>query len=127
RVYPGLAERPKLLFQDMKAKITPVYEPGGYYPHHNLYYVVSTSWDLEVLGGLLLSRIAEAFISAYGVKMRGGTLRFQAQYLRKISVPHPGTLDVQVADRLREAFRTGDREAATRAAEVAYGLPVGVM
>src|SRR5699024_6290836 len=87
RVYPGLAERPKLLLQEMKAQITPVYEPGGLYPQHNLYYIVSTGWDLEVLGGLLLSRVAEAFIDAYGVKMRGGTLRFQAQYLRKIRVP----------------------------------------
>ena len=89
KVYPGLAERPKLLLQDMKTQITPVYEPGGLYPHHNLYYIVSDTWDLEVLGGLLLSRIAEAFITAYGVKMRGGTLRFQAQYLRKIAVPRP--------------------------------------
>lgn len=127
KVQPGLAERPKLLFQDMKAKITPVYEPGGYYPHHNLYYIVSTSWDLEVLGGLLLSRIAEAFISSYGVKMRGGTLRFQAQYLRKIAVPRPESLNLQVANRLREAFVTGDREAATLAAEEAYGLPAGTV
>lgn len=127
KVYPGLAEKPKLLLQDMKAKITPVYEPGGYYPHHNLYYVVSTSWDLEVLGGLLLSRIAEAFVSAYGVKMRGGTLRFQAQYLRKIAVPQPETITDDVADRLRNAFRAGDRDAATRAAEEAYGLPAGTV
>jgi adenine-specific DNA-methyltransferase len=125
KVYPGLAERPKLLLQDMKAQITPVLEPGGYYPHHNLYYVVSSSWDMEVLGGLLLSRIAEAFVSAYGVKMRGGTLRFQAQYLRKIAVPRPETIPEDIASRLRDAFRAGDRAAATRAAEEAYGLPVG--
>ena len=127
KVYPGLAEQPKLLLQDMKAKITPVLEPGGYYPHHNLYYIISTSWDLEVLGGLLLSRIAEAFVSAYGVKMRGGTLRFQAQYLRKIAIPSPEQISSTVADRLRDAFRAGDREAATRAAEEAYGLPVGTV
>lgn len=127
KVNPALAERPKLLLQDMKAQITPVYEPGGYYPHHNLYYIVSTTWDLEVLGGLLLSRIAEAFVSAYGVKMRGGTLRFQAQYLRKITVPPPGSMCLEVADRLREAFRAGDRDAATNAAEEAYGLPAGTM
>lgn len=125
KVYPGLAEKPKLLLQDMKAQITPVLEPGGLYPHHNLYYVVSDSWDLEVLGGLLLSRIAEAFISAYGVKMRGGTLRFQAQYLRKITVPTPDTIPVEVAERLRDAFRAGDRDAATLAAEEAYGLEPG--
>lgn len=127
KVYPGLAEQPKLLLQDMKAQITPVFEPGGYYPHHNLYYVVSTSWDLEVLGGLLLSRIAEAFVSAYGVKMRGGTLRFQAQYLRKIAVPRSETIRSDVADRLRDAFRARDRDAATRAAEEAYGLPANTV
>ncbi|MFE7408701.1 Eco57I restriction-modification methylase domain-containing protein [Isoptericola sp. NPDC057559] len=136
KVYPGLADRPKLLLQDMKAQITPVFEPGanqvsegvpgGYYPHHNLYYIVSTGWDLEVLGGLLLSRIAEAFIEAFGVKMRGGTLRFQAQYLRKIRVPDPATIPEDVQDRLREAFRAHDRNGATRAAEEAYGLEEGV-
>lgn len=127
KVYPGLAERPKLLLQDMKAQITPVYEPGGLYPHHNLYYIVSTGWDLEVLGGLLLSRVAEAFIDAYGVKMRGGTLRFQAQYLRKIRVPAPESIDVELASQLRKAFRARDRVAATRASEAAYGLPEGTM
>jgi hypothetical protein len=127
KVYPGLAEKPKLLMQDMKAQITPVYEPGGLYPHHNLYYIVSTGWDLEVLGGLLLSRVAEAFIDAYGVKMRGGTLRFQAQYLRKIRVPAPDSISDELAGQLRKAFRARDREAATRAAEAAYGLAEGTM
>jgi len=125
KVYPGIAKRPKLLLQDMKAQITPVFEPGGYYPHHNLYYVTSSSWDLEVLGGILLSKIAEEFIRAYGVKMRGGTLRFQAQYLRKIRVPSPGTIPADIAARLKDAFRKRDRDLATRAAEEAYGLPAG--
>lgn len=127
KVYPGLAERPKLLLQDMKAQITPVFEPGGLYPHHNLYYIVSETWDLEVLGGLLLSSIAESFVTAYGVKMRGGTLRFQAQYLRKIAVPRPDELTEDVSERLRAAFRAGDRVAANLAAEDAYGLPRGTV
>lgn len=127
KVYPGLAERPKLLLQDMKAQITPVFEPGGLYPHHNLYYIVSDTWDLEVLGGLLLSSIAEAFVTAYGVKMRGGTLRFQAQYLRKIAVPRPDELTEDVSERLRTAFRAQDRVAANVAAEDAYGLPRGTV
>ncbi|WP_244963377.1 Eco57I restriction-modification methylase domain-containing protein [Actinomyces trachealis] len=127
KVYPGLVDRPKLLLQDMKAKITPVYEPGGLYPHHNLYYIVSDTWDLEVLGGLLLSSIAEAFVTAYGVKMRGGTLRFQAQYLRKIAVPHPGEFTEEASERLRAAFRAQDRVSANLAAEDAYGLPRGTV
>jgi adenine-specific DNA-methyltransferase len=125
KVTPGVAAKPKLLLQDMKAQITPIYEPGGLYPHHNLYYIVSTGWDLEVLGGLLLSRIAQAFIEAYGVRMRGGTLRFQAQYLRKIRVPAPESITPKVGELLRNAYRSWDRDAATRAAEAAYGLPVG--
>ena len=125
KVHPGLAQRPKLLFQDMKSRITPVLEPGGYYPHHNLYYVVSDAWDLEVLGGLLLSRVAESFISTYGVRMRGGTLRFQAQYLRQIAVPDPDMMPADIQAKLRSAFRAQDRDLATEAAEEAYGLPVG--
>ncbi|MFH6877524.1 Eco57I restriction-modification methylase domain-containing protein [Corynebacterium amycolatum] len=127
RIDPKICEEPKLLFQDMKAQITPVLEPGGLYPHHNLYYIVSESWDLEVLGGLLMSTIAELFISSYGVKMRGGTLRFQAQYLRKIAVPSPDEMSDDTADALKEAFRTRNREAADRAAEKAYGLPEGTI
>ncbi|MGH3929276.1 MAG: Eco57I restriction-modification methylase domain-containing protein, partial [Pseudonocardiaceae bacterium] len=79
-----LTRRPKLLVPDMKLTIHPVLDKGDLYPHHNLYYIVSDVWDLRVLGGLLLSKVAEAFVAAYAVKMRGGTLRFQAQYLRKI-------------------------------------------
>lgn len=127
KVYPGLAQRPKLLLQDLKAQITPVYEPGGLYPHHNLYYIVSTGWDLEVLGGLLMSRVAEAFVDAYGVKMRGRTLRFQAQYLRTIRVPAPEDIEPRVGDLLRTSFRARDRRGATEAAELAYGLLPGTM
>ena len=84
-----LTGRPKLLLPDMKLTIHPVLDEGGHYPHHNLYYVVSDTWDIRVLGGLLLSRVAQTFVEAYAVRMRGGTLRFQAQYLRRIRVPHP--------------------------------------
>lgn len=124
KAYPGLADRPKLLLQDMKATIHPVLEPGGYYPHHNLYYVVSDTWDMEVLGGILLSRIAQAFIEAYCVRMRGGTLRFQAQYLKRIRVPRQEDLAGPVAESLRAAFRARDVDAATLAAGKAYGIDV---
>jgi hypothetical protein len=106
----------------MKATIHPVLEPGGYYPHHNLYYVVSDSWDMEVLGGLLLSRVAQAFIEAYCVRMRGGTLRFQAQYLKRIRVPDPSSLDPAITEALKAAFRSRDVTAATNAAAQAYGI-----
>lgn len=117
-----LLARPKLLIPDMKTFAYPVLDPGGHYPHHNLYYVVSEQWDLRVLGGLLMSAVAEAFIAAYAVRMRGGTLRFQAQYLRRIRVPEQA--EIQDSDRraLIDAFEARDREAATAAALRVYGL-----
>jgi len=118
----GLMSKPKLLLQDIKAYIHPVLEPGGYYPHHNLYYVVSDSWDMEVLGGLLLGRVAQAYVEAYCVRMRGGTLRFQAQYLKQIRVPHREQIEPSVAEALRGAFRDRDVDGATKAACDAYGI-----
>jgi hypothetical protein len=122
KVNHQLTAKPKLLFPDMKHTIHPVLDNGGLYPHHNLYYIVSDTWDLRILGGLLLSKVAEAFITAYGVKMRGGTLRFQAQYLRRIRVPHPD--DISETDRaaLADAFSRRDVQAATMAALRVYGL-----
>lgn len=124
KVNRAIIDRPKLLIQDMRASINPILEPGGLYPHHNLYYVVSESWDMEVLGGLLLSRVGQSFIEAYGVRMRGGTLRFQAQYLKLIRVPRPEDISAAVADRLRSAFRSRDVRAATLAAGEAYDIDV---
>jgi hypothetical protein len=122
KVDHALTARPKLLLPDMKATIHPVLDEGGLYPHHNLYYIVSDVWDLRVLGGLLLSQIAQAFIEAYAVKMRGGTLRFQAQYLRRIRVPRPEM--ISAADRaiLADAFDKRDSSAATEAALRVYGV-----
>ena len=122
RIDPGLQARPKLLLPDLKAAAHPVLDTGGFYPHHNLYYVVSDKWDLEVLGGLLLSDIANLFVGAYCVKMRGGTYRFQAQYLRKIRVPAPDTIDTATASALSQAFKDRDRAAATDAAATLYGI-----
>lgn len=122
KVDHSLTSRAKLLFPDMKLAIHPVLEPGELYPHHNLYYVISDGWDLRVLGGLLLSKVAELFVEAYAVRMRGGTLRFQAQYLRRIRVPNPGEISVQDQVALARAFDERDRQGATTAALRAYGI-----
>ena len=81
-------------------------------------------WDVAVgdqLGGLLLSDVANLFVGAYCVKMRGGTYRFQAQYLRKIRVPAPDAIDAPTASALAQAFKDRDRAAATDAAAALYG------
>ncbi len=122
RVDHRLTERPKLVIPDMKAAAHPVLDEGQYYPHHNLYFVVSAVWDLEVLGGLLLSDIANLFVGAYCVRMRGGTYRFQAQYLRRIRVPDPRSIGRGTARSLARAFEERDRERATGIAAEVYGL-----
>jgi len=79
RVYPALVSKPKLLIPDIAGSTEVSLDAGYFHPHHNLYFVTSESWDLEVLGGLLSSRVALFFVWSYAVKMRGGYLRFQAQ------------------------------------------------
>jgi hypothetical protein len=122
RVDPNLLGRSKLVLPDLKAAAHPVLDDGNYYPHHNLYFIVSDTWDLEVLGGLLLSDVANLFVGAYCVRMRGGTYRFQAQYLRRIRVPDPGSISQKSARSLAQAFQSRDRERATATAGDVYGL-----
>jgi adenine-specific DNA-methyltransferase len=125
RVSHSLTSRPKLYIPDIKDEFNPVLDTGATYPHHNLYFVVSDRWDLEVLGGLLLSSVAQLFIEAYGVRMRGGYLRFQAQYLRRVRVPDPANIKRIQRERLTEAFRSRDRQQATQVAVEVYGLKPG--
>lgn len=54
--------------------------------------------------------------------MRGGYLRFQAQYLRRIRVPEPDTISDGQADRLIDAFRRRDRGLATAIALEVYQI-----
>jgi adenine-specific DNA-methyltransferase len=122
RVDHTLTGKRKLLFPDIKATAHPVLDDGKTYPHHNLYWVTSEGWDIEVLGGLLLSRVAQMFIEAYAVKMRGGYFRFQAQYLRRIRVPQVATVDPAAQRQLRQAFRDRDVARATEAALDLYGI-----
>jgi adenine-specific DNA-methyltransferase len=122
RVIEGLADRPKLYLPDFKDVIFPVLDEGSTYPHHNLYWVTSDAWDLRVLGGLLMSDVANLFVEAYSVRMRGGYLRFQAQYLRRIRLPRLADVDGAAARALAAAFDARDRAAATAAALPLYGL-----
>lgn len=122
RVDPDLVALPKLLLPDIKNRLFPVLDPGGYCPSHSLYYLTSTRWDLEVLGGLLMSDIANMFVEAYSVKMQQGYFRVSAQYLRRIRVPEPESISEAVSMKLRESFRSRDSIGANAAAREAYGV-----
>ncbi len=122
RVDPALASLPKLVVPDMKASIHPVLDDGRLYPHHNLYFVVSDGWDIEVLGGILLSDVANLLVGTYCVKMRGGCYRFQAQYLRRIRVPRADSLSRKEKRALAGSFADRDTERATAVAVRLYGI-----
>jgi hypothetical protein len=46
RIWPELTSTPKLLIPDIKGEPTVACDEGHFYPHHNLYHVTSSTWDL---------------------------------------------------------------------------------
>jgi hypothetical protein len=122
RVYPELVGVPKLLIPDIAGSNEVALDEGRFHPHHNLYFVTSGSWDMRVLGALLSSKVALFFVWSYAVKMRGGYLRFQAQYLRRIRLPAPPSIAPRVAKGLATAFEERDFGKIDRLALEVYGL-----
>lgn len=118
----SLMGKEMLLFPDMALRSDPVYSDGSRYPHHNCYWMTSSDWDVRSLGGLMMSDLVESYVDAFGVKMRGSTLRFQAQYLRMVHIPRADDVDEQTKTELAQAFATGSRELANQASRRAYGL-----
>jgi len=108
RIDPALTARPKLLIPDIKGDAQIVYEDGKFYPHHNLYFITSEQWDVFALQAVLRSGIARLFVAAYSTKMRGGYLRFQAQYLRRIRLPRWQDVAEETRIALRNAAASGD-------------------
>lgn len=115
RVNLTLLDRRLVLLQDMSAEVKPVVAPAGYYPHHNLYFLDphGSAWTPEALAGLLLSNQIRRQVEAHCVLMRGRTLRLQAQYLRRVRVPNPATLDANLLAGLERAYETRDRDLST--------------
>lgn len=122
RISPELTYVPKLLVPDIKGEASIVYEEGKLYPHHNLYYITSQQWDLRALQAVLQSGIAKLFVAIYSTQMRGGYLRFQAQYLRRIRVPRWSDVSEAMRKRLSEAALAGDKEACNKATFELYAL-----
>ena len=107
RITPSLMKKPKLLIPDIKGDAHVVFDEGNFYPHHNLYYITSGEWELPILQKVLESGIARLFVSLYSTRMRGGFLRFQAQYIRRIRLPRWS----DVPEHIKKTLRTEpDRE-----------------
>ena len=122
RITASLARKPKLLVPDIKGTAQIVFEEGKLYPHHNLYYVTAEQWDLHALQAVLLSDVTRLFVSSYSTKMRGGFLRFQAQYLRRIRIPRWEDVPQRLRKELARAALALDIAACNRAVQDLYKL-----
>lgn len=108
RIQPDLVSQPKLLVPDIKGEAVFVLDEGRFYPHHNLYYITATQWDLRALQAVLRSSITLMTVATYCTRMSGGFLRFQAQYLRRIRLPR--WVDVPDAQRTALAAVATERD-----------------
>ncbi|KAB1658149.1 Eco57I restriction-modification methylase domain-containing protein [Pseudoclavibacter sp. CFCC 11306] len=127
RITPSLMHKPKLLIPDIKGNGDAIaYDPGTLYPHHNLYFITSTTWDLRALQALLRSGIAHLFVAAYSVKIGGGYLRFQAQNLKRIRVPHWNEIGTEDQTEMRRAGEAG-KKLPTALLERIYQLSPGTL
>jgi adenine-specific DNA-methyltransferase len=124
RIWPDLQSRPKLLIPDIQPAASAVvaFDEGHFYPHHNLYWITSDGWDLRVLKTLLRTSAVLNQVRAYSVQMRGGSLRWQAQTLRKVMIPSADSLSDTLLCRLREVADSDDQREIDQAAEPAFGL-----
>lgn len=122
RITPSLASRPKLLVPDIKGEAHIVFEKGELYPHHNLYFITSQTWDLRALQAVMLSAISRLFVATYSTKMRGGFLRFQAQYLRRIRLPRWSDVPESLRQELAAAAEKRDLDACNQAVFKLYDL-----
>ncbi len=122
RIWPELASRPKLLIPDIKGEAHVVFEQGELYPHHNLYFITADMWDLRALQAVLLSSLTRLFIATYSTQMRGGYLRFQAQYLRRLRLPKWQSVNESLRQKLAAAAQERDPVACNEAVFTLYEL-----
>ncbi len=108
RVTAALLPRPKLLVPDIQSGRVVGMDSGRYYPHHNVYWVTSQGWNLRVLQALLRSRCVLEQVRALSVQMRGGSIRYQAQVLRKLRLPSAESISDSLRYKLEQSADTDD-------------------
>ena len=83
-------------------------EKGEYYPHHNVYWIISSSWNLKVLCVILRSSFVTNQIRRVSVQMRGGNVRYQAQNLRNVHIPSWSTISSEDVSVLEALYTVSD-------------------
>lgn len=122
RIYPELLQQPKLLVPDIKGEAVFVLDEGHYYPHHNLYFITARDWNLRALRCVLRSSLSVMIVATYCTRMAGGFLRFQAQYLRRLRLPHWKDVPEALRERLQACADTQDINALDAPVFELFGL-----
>ena len=123
RVWPRLRAVPKLVIPDIQAGGVVGLDRGNFYPHHNVYWVTSEGWELSALQALLRSSLILAQVRAFSVQMRGGSLRYQAQTLRRLRVPARDSISATTIDSLCRIAPSDSQAAIDEIAKGAFSLP----
>lgn len=122
RVYEERAKMEKLLIPDISSDPVVLYDKGEYHPNNSIYYVCSEKWNLHAMRVVLLSSVTKLFISTYSTKIAKGYLRFQAQHLRKLRLPHWEDVNPSLQQRLIKAGINNDKDTFTELTCEVYQL-----
>lgn len=119
RVKYALLRSPKILIPDIQlGGNVALDDKGSYYPHHNVYWITSTKWNLKALCALLRSSFVTSQIRNVSVQMRGGSIRYQAQNLRNVHIPAWSSLSASEVEELVRAYEANDADRLNEAVDV---------
>ena len=106
----SLLHKKKILIPDIQSGgCVALDEVGAYYPHHNVYWITSDTWNLFALCVLLRSEFVTSQVRMYSPQLRGGSLRYQAQVLRRVRLPRYSQLSEEQVSQLVRLYHEKDK------------------
>ena len=104
-----LFKTPKIVLPDIQCGgIVGIDEDGSVYPHHNVYWITSDTWNMRALCVLMRSSFVTEQIRRISVQMRGGSIRYQAQNIRQVHIPAWCSLDESDVEALSRLYGETD-------------------
>lgn len=111
RINYDVFHSPKVLMPDIQpGGVAALDEDGSYYPHHNVYYIVSKGWNIAALCTIMRSSFVAEQVKKVSVAMRGGSIRYQSQNLRGIYIPMFTDLTAGEVDALASLAKVTSQE-----------------
>jgi hypothetical protein len=109
RISYGTFRSSKLLFPDIQlGGNVALDEHGEFYPHHNVYWITSRSWNLRALCVIMRSSFVTEQLRRLSMQMRGGSIRYQAQNLRRVHIPAWDSLTNDDVETLGSLYEEND-------------------